>query len=789
MFNMLKKALLIAEKPSLMRTIKETYDNVSGLDYEITKFTAQAGHLVRLLLPNEMDENQQRWAWENLPFFPEEHGGWRYKIIEGKEKLFNDIKREIVSGNYDFIIHAGDPDQEGQLLVMLVLNQCKNKLPVYRFWTNDLTPKAIENGLRNLRNNDTDEFLINLYQAGLTRQRTDYLFGMNFSQAISLKTRQTMPIGRVKAPVTKIIVDRENEINNFKPTKSYEVSVDYKEGFDGVLIGEDGKNISFEKKADAVDFVNKLGEKGKVISIEKKEEKTNPPAYFKLSTLQIAAGKAFGYNADKVLATVQSLYEKKFMSYPRTSCEYLASGTDFEALLKSASCVPELIPFIDGISDMDIHLMKHNKRYCNDKKLAEAGHSALTLTEIKPDLNTLSDAERNIYIMVAKQLVASFLAPLIENKTVVITEVDNNKFKSNGKVLVSKGFTELLEKKQEDKKIPFLKDGQAVNVDKFQVNEKVTACPSHYTDADLIALMENPSKFLIDPSLKDNLSGKLKIGTEATRATEISDICGKTGYAEKVKGKGKSEFIYALPKSMNLIAQIHMFDITTVDMTAKLEYQLELIKQGELSSDDYYKQVKEYVREQVKVIKDSGITTVNTKKIIGKCPLCGGDMVLGEKSIFCSNWKEKECKSGFPKTILGAKITDNDIEKLLSGKTITKTLKKDDKQWKQKLALNNFKLEFVKEENVIPEAECPICGGSVKITDKYYLCENYKKEPENCTFLIGKEFFKAKITPKDMEKILNGGRVKKKMISNKTGDEFEGYVQLGDNNRLELSFK
>lgn len=786
---MMKRALLIAEKPSLMRTIKETYDTVKGLDYEITKFCAQAGHLVRLLRPSEMSEEQKKWAWENLPFFPEEHGGWKYKIIEGKEKLFHDIRKEIQSGNYDFIIHAGDPDQEGQLLVMLVLNECHNKLPVYRFWTNDLTPKAIENGLKNLKDNDNDKFLVNLYQAGLIRQKTDYLFGMNFSQAISLKTSQTMSIGRVKAPVTKIIVDRENEINNFKPTKTYEVAANYKENFDGILIGEDGKNIAYKEKSEAVDFINKLGNKGKVLSVEEKEEKTTPPAYFKLSTLQIAAGKAFGYNADKVLELVQSLYEKKIMSYPRTSCEFLASGTDFRSLLSSADCIPELSPYIAQIDDMKIDLMKHNKRYCNDKKLAEAGHSALTLTEIKPDISKLSKDELNIYTMVAKQLVASFLPPLVENKTVVLVDIDGNTFKSNGKVLVSKGFTELLEKKSEDKVLPKLKEGQVVNIDKFNAVEKVTTCPSHYTDADLIALMENPSKFLVDPSLKDNLSGKLKIGTEATRATEIADICGRTGYAEKVKGKGKSEFIYALPKSMNLMKQIDTFDITTVDMTAKLEYKLELIKQGELSSQEYYREVKEYVKEQLEVVKQSNITTVNTKKVIGKCPFCGGNMVLGEKSVFCSNWKEKECKCGFSKTILGTKLTDNDINKLLSGKTITKTLKKDDKSWKQKLELNaDYKLEFIKEENIL-DAECPFCGGSVKFTDNYFLCECYKKEPNNCSFIIKKEFFGANITNANMEKLLNGGRVKKKLTSPKTGKEFEAYLYLGENNRIEMSFE
>ena len=779
----MKRALLIAEKPSLMRTIRETYETVSGLDYKITKFTAQAGHLVRLLLPSELDEEQKKWSWDNLPFYPEEHGGWKYRIIEGKTQLFNDIKKEINSGNYDFIIHAGDPDQEGQLLIQLVLDQCKNKLPVKRFWSNDLTPKAIEKALKNLKDNDNDPFLINLYKAGQMRQKTDYLYGMNFSQAISLKTNQTMSIGRVKTPTTKIIVDRENEIANFKPVTTYEVSAAFIEGFEGVLFDDEG-NVAFEDKNSAMAEIRNLGHIGEVVSVESKEEKTNPPAYFKLSTLQIAAGKAFGYNADKVLALVQSLYEKKVMSYPRTSCEFLSSATDFRALLNSASIIPELVPYINKITDADIKDIQGNKRYCNDKKLQEAGHSALTLTEIAP--KGLSVDEMNIYTMVAKQLVASFLPPLVENKTVVVTQIDDKQFKSNGKMLISKGYTELLTKKNEDKELPALKKGQKVRVDEFVINDKTTTCPSHYTDADVIAIMENPAKFLKDKSLKDQLSGKLKIGTEATRASEIADICGRTGYAEKRKGKGKGELIYALPKSIGLIEQIKDYDVAAVDMTAKMEYKLELVRTGELNAEELYKEVKEYVRDQVKSIKSSNMSAVesNTKKIIGKCS-CGGNMVVGEKSVFCSNWKQG-CKNGFSKTILGAKLTDNDIEKLLQGKIITKTLRKDDKSWKQKLQLDgSYKLEFVKEEDMLPDAVCPICGSGIKITEKYYLCENYKKP--DCSFLIGKECFGAKLTQTDAVKLISGKRVKKKLKS-KAGKDYEAFLVL-KGGRVQLEFE
>ena len=223
------KSLLIAEKPDLMRQIQEVYeDNKSSIPYSIT-FVSLRGHVLRLKNPDELDEEMKQWNWDNIPYFPDERDGWKYTVIsekkEGKfltlKERFEIVKKEVNSGNYDFIINAGDPDQEGQLLVKQVLHEIKNRLPVKRFWTNDLTESHVIDALVHLRDDDKDTMLINLTKAGYARQHLDYEFGINISRAASLKMNARVACGRVKTVILYIVCKREEEIANFKPKTVY----------------------------------------------------------------------------------------------------------------------------------------------------------------------------------------------------------------------------------------------------------------------------------------------------------------------------------------------------------------------------------------------------------------------------------------------------------------------------------------------------------------------------------------------------------------------------------------
>ena len=215
----MKKALLIAEKPSLRREIETVYKkHKSEIPYEIT-FMEQRGHLLTLKNPSELDEELKKWDWDTLPIHPEEYGGWQYKPISEKktgkfltsQERFEAIGKELKSGSYDFVINAGDPDQEGELLIRIVLAALKNKLPVKRYWTNALTEEKILDALKNLRDDDHEPELVHLLDAAYARQHSDWRFGMNISRAATLKMGARCACGRVKTPILGIVCKREKE--------------------------------------------------------------------------------------------------------------------------------------------------------------------------------------------------------------------------------------------------------------------------------------------------------------------------------------------------------------------------------------------------------------------------------------------------------------------------------------------------------------------------------------------------------------------------------------------------
>ena len=762
--------LLIAEKPSLMKTIQDVYfKNKSKIPYDID-FTAQAGHLVTLLLPAEIDDNQKTWKWENLPFNPEDFGGWKYKVIPGKEKLFNDIKTKINSGIYDGIIHAGDPDQEGQLLCNLVLQESKNKLPVKRFWTNDLTDGAVLDALIHLRDNDTDDFLVNLGDAALARQHSDYRIGMNISEAASLKTNFRCAVGRVKSVVTKVVVDRERAIRNFKPTTTYELKANYrtanKEEFSGILFDDDG-NISFKTKEEAEDFSKNLEDKATIESFEKKLEKKYAPPLFKLATLQIEAGK-YGYNADTVLSIAQSLYEKKYLSYPRTSCEFLSSKLDYSKLLKSVSVFPELKKYADKVTPADIDAIKKDKKYVDDKKLQESGHYALSPTTKIPDLSVLNKDETFILNLVFKQFMAIFLPPLLQEKTTIIINNKGHLFKSTGKILKDKGFTELLTVSSTDNDLPNLKKGEIVNNYSFESVEKTTTCPKRFSDGDLIQIMENPIKYLEDEKLKTALKASHGIGTPATRAGIINQLISKDKYIERKKGKGKTELIFATPSGEALIDAVGDMDFCKVDMTGIWENKLEEIRLGKTTFEQFEVEMIEYVENLVKEIQNnSTIKTINKNavnsksKVIGTCPFCNKDFMESEKYYICSGYKkddENSCKFVFGKEIAGKKISEKEALKLLSGEATSKMKFKNPSKgttFETSLIVDKEKKSVVFN---IPKASnkiigiCPKCGKNVLDKGNFVACEGYK---DSCDFAVSKKIKDVDLDESDIENIVN----------------------------------
>lgn len=776
------KALLIAEKPSLMRTIQDVYRQINYPDTII--FKSFAGHIIGLKNPKDygvvdgVDWSNKLWNEDMIPMIPNK---FLYQVSSDKKAMYRDLTNEIASGDYDYIINACDPDREGNHIFQLFYNYSKCTLPIKRFWTNDLSFGNVENALRNLRY-DGDGLkpdLKHLTESAILRAWSDWLFGMNFTIGVSLQMHTTVKIGRVKTATHMMLAQREDEIKNFVPKTTYELESIYKENFSGTLFDENG-NIRFEKKDDADDILKKLGQTAIVESITTKKETTQAPQLYKLSDLQTDASKMFGYNADKVLDVAQSLYEKKVLSYPRTDCRYV--GTEltkgFSTLLKSVATLKELEPYIKNLSKQDLDNVAKNKRYVNDKELAKSGHYALSPTSVRPSWQTLTQEEKNILTIVYKRFLAIFLPPMICNKTTLITNNNTYTFKTTGKELISKGYTEIYGTNIIDNLLPNLKKGDIVNVDKFEMKEKTTTAPPRYTQGTLIAAMENPAKFLEDDNLKEIIKEKQGIGTQATRSTIIRNLLDDK-YVEEKKGKGKASYLYVTDLGMKIYENLKGEDFASVDMTGVWEEKLSKVAEGTYSFASYESELRQYVKDTVKHIKQMNLNKYNSSKnVIGKCPICGKDFIEGKNGYFCSN---ENCDFHIGKKILQATISKTEVLKLIEGKETKemKFVRNNGEEFKSKLHLEKDQLKFgnssnKKESDVL----CPNCGEHIIDTGKFFICKNYKNP---CNFCLSHTLNGATFTISDIEKMLDGEMIEKEFTW-KSGKKSTNKVSIQEEN-------
>ncbi len=742
------KALLIAEKPSLRRIIEDVYKkHKSTIPYDID-FMDQRGHLLTLKMPDEIDEALKKWDWETLPIHPENYGGFKYKIIEEKKvgsfltskERFNAIKKQLSTNDYDFVINAGDPDQEGELLIRIVLSALRNTLPVKRYWSNDTTEAKVLDALLHLKDDDTDPMLLNLLAAAYARQHSDYRFGVNGSRACSLKMDMRVATGRVESTIQAFVCRREEEIMNFVPKTVYGVKAVYSEGFEGILFDssnaesseesdekeENSGIIWFDTKEEAEAFISSLRLSSTVTLFETKRVESFAPKLFKLASAQVMASK-IGFSSSKTLETIQSLYDKGYLSYPRTDCEFVSSGENFSAMLESAACVPFLEPFVKSITPSAIGKVKATKKWVNNKKLQESGHSALVPTTKKPDFSTLSDDEQKIYTLICRQFVAIFLPPLVQDKTLLISDCDGNTFKSTGKTLVDAGYSKIFNAKFTDMEIPVHKKGDSLTVNEFSINEKTSTCPKRFTDGDLIAVCEAPHKYLDDMRLKA-LGKNLKVGTPATRANIIERLIIRDKYLARVKEK-KVEYVVPTKLGMAIYQNLKDVALFKVDMTGQWEEKLEAVRKGELTLKELEKEMKVDVDRLVEEIRTS--TTIRPVKRekkfeeIGTCPNCGGTLIASEKGFFCKNYRDKDCKVGAFAKLCDSTISKEEFLSLISGKEIIKELKKDKHSWKQRLIYNfkTNKIEFFSSTEDT-EYKCPKCGCPITKTDHYFECSN-----------------------------------------------------------------
>lgn len=782
------RALLIAEKPGLMRKVKAVYDRRGFKD--TIDFTSFAGHTMVLKSPEEYNSDWKVWKADNLPMIPAK---FQYKPSPNKLKMYNDIKAKIKAGGYDYLINCCDPGREGQAIFFTFYDSLGCKIPVKRMWHLDETENEIYKALTNLRD-ETEPSLVNMTKASKLRAYFDWAVGMNFTTAFSLVGKKKANLGRVMTPTLKIVVDRELEIRKFIPEKFWEIEGDF-----GIYKGihfyqKDGEQLTkFNTKKEAQDTIDNLGEKGIIELVNEKKDIRYAPNLHALSDLQIECNKIFGYTPSDTLRITQSLYEKQILSYPRTDSCFLTQTTaidkvkGFKAMfLNSIFAVPSLSSYAlkYGKDDSAISAMAKNKKYVDDTKVSD--HYAIVPTGEKVDFSKLTKEEQNVFITVCKRVIAIFMPPVKMNKTTIITDVDGKKFKTNGSVVLDKGFSEIYGTSFANNLLPKIKKGDKVDVKGAELIEKITSPPQRYTDATLLASMINPGKFIDDDNLKTVLREAKGIGTDATRASIIDKLVDGVKMIER-----KKKILYPTEFGISIIQNLGDNKIASPELTGIWEEKLKDVEKGKLNAMTFYNEMLAYVEKETLDMLKMSFKLESDIEVVGFCPKCGKSVKEGKDYYLCTGYK-KDCDFIFAKTFLGAKITKADIKKILSGDT-TKELTfkkgtgKDANTWKSKLMYDKEqkKVVFASANSTSEKTNliCPKCNKPLKASSNYYMCSDYKS---GCDFILGKEHFGAKITEADFKKLTSGKQIKK-TFTWKSGKSSEATLKL-ENHKYKFEF-
>ncbi|MCR5303901.1 MAG: hypothetical protein K6E33_05000 [Lachnospiraceae bacterium] len=638
------KAILIAEKPSLMREIRSAYNESRSQVPMDIDFLAQAGHLIGLVMPGDADPKYKRWSLSTLPITVD----YTYHILSGKEKLVKDIKDAVHSGNYDIVIHAGDPDQEGELLVRETLEFVGNPLPVKRFWSNDITHPAIIKALNSMKD---DSDYNSLYGAALTRQHADYEFGLNVTRAATVKMGEVYRLGRVKAPIIRMIVDRERAIRDFTEKTTYKKHFVYQKA-----------DFTCEKEYDEESkaMPSPVPAFCTVIEFKDQVKDTKAPKLFKLSTLQVEAHKELKFQAAKTLSVLQRLYEKQLTSYPRSDCEYISGNTNLTEIVKGAAAITSTDT---ALLTRGVKAVLSDKTYVNDKAIAKEGHTAIIPTG---KTGSMDQDEQKLYALIARRFLAMFASP---KKT---RHLSAKALEGDGKdcsdVYIYKaaktlepGFEAVLHpgKKEKEEVLLDLVKGQKLEPVTFSPKECVSKPPARYNDGSLIKALDNPEDYRDENGSKINY----QIGTPATRANIIEE-CVKCGYFKRVKG-----VFYAEPKAEFVIDKIGdtiLFDVTT---SGQWEQSLDNVRNGENEALEVEKKLKEQCDRVTLDIagRDLGGGPDESAKnsVVGKCPKCGSDVIYGQYGAYCSG----KCGCTMSKAF-GRKLNPQQATDILAGKKV-----------------------------------------------------------------------------------------------------------------------
>lgn len=689
--------LVIAEKPSVAMSLSAVIGATARKDGYLEgngwRVSWCVGHLAGLADADSYDPKYAKWRYEDLPILPKH---WQMAVGKDKKKQFDVLKQLMNAPDVTEVVNACDAGREGELIFRSVYELAGCQKPMKRLWISSMEDSAIREGFANLRPGaDYD----GLHEAALCRAKADWLVGINATRLFSVLYHRTLNIGRVMSPTLALIVQREAEIDTFQPVPFYTVTLELP-----------GFSVSGERMADKV-AAEQLkaacqGADVTVKKVERRDKSEKPPALYDLTTLQRDANRLLGFTAQQTLDYLQSLYEKKLCTYPRTDSRYLTSDM--------AAGLPELVQITAGAMTFaaGMEISCDAAQVINDKKVTDH-HGVIPTRNLQgADQSGLPVGERMILELVALRLLCAVAEPHSYSETAVTVECAGAEFTAKGKTVKRPGWRALdasyratlknaePNKETEDKALPELAEDQTLPLSNAAVKEGKTSPPKHFTEDTLLSAMETAGK---DDMPED--AERQGLGTPATRAGILEKLVS-TGFLERRKSK-KTVQLMPSKDAVSLITVLPE-QLQSPLLTAEWEHRLSEIERGELAPEDFMAGISAMLRELVgtyQVIKGTEYLFSPPREVVGKCPRCGGDVAELQKGFFCQNegckfaiWKNNkwwEMKRKQPtKAIVTALLKDSctHVTGLYSektGKTYDATVVlEDDGRYA------NFKLEF-----------------------------------------------------------------------------------------------
>lgn len=825
----MSKKLIIAEKPSVAADIARAIGGFEKHDdyFESENFvlSSAVGHLLELACPEEYEVKRGKWSFANLPVIPPH---FALRPIEKTESRLKLLSKLIKRKDVDSLINACDAGREGELIFNYIAQHAKSGKPVQRLWLQSMTQQAIRDGFTHLRSGAEMQ---GLADAAVCRSESDWLIGINGTRAMTAFNSKTggfhlTTVGRVQTPTLALLVERESKIRKFKERNYWEVEGVFTAAageYHGKWFDEKFKNDGGE--ADEHARANRLWDEkiakaiqtkcqGKigVVSEEAKPSTQLSPLLYDLTSLQREANSRFGFSAKSTLGLAQALYEKhKVLTYPRTDAralpeDYLATVKETLSMLTGegigkgydSTLIAKYSPFAHQV--LARNWVIPNKRIFNNAKISD--HFAIIPTLQAP--KSLSEPEQKLYDMVVKRFLSVFYPAAEYLVTTRITRIENEPFKTEGKVLVNPGWLAVYGREgqegEEGNLVP-VKPQEKINANEVLLNAHQTKPPARYSEASLLSAMEGAGKTVDDEELKAAMAGR-GLGTPATRAQIIENLIAE----QYVQREGRE--LQASAKAFSLMTLLHglgIDELTAAELTGEWEWKLARMERGELSRKAFMQEIAAMTQRIVDCAKSYEADTIpgDFGELVAPCPKCGSLVKETYKKFQCT-----KCDFALWKIVAGRQFEAAEMDVLLTERRIgplTGFRNKMGRPFNAIIKLNNENatefdfgqgsddgndepIDFSKQESL---GACPKCAARVFEHGMGYVCEHAVGSEKRCDFRSGKVILQQEVEQEQMQKLLATGRTDllKNFISARTKRKFSAFLVRNQDGKVGFEFE